>query len=75
MNERIKELAEQAGWNGYDALDDRIEKFAELILNEALAVIDKDYKESLDDTGDDWDRGYLSGLSAARNIIVQHFQE
>jgi hypothetical protein len=39
MNERIKELAEQAGWdNHHSKFDTRIEKFAELIVKETLQV-------------------------------------
>lgn len=35
MNERIRELAEQAGWdNHHSKFDTRIEKFAELIVLE-----------------------------------------
>ena len=34
MNERIKELAMQAGWDGFEALDERNQKFAELIVRE-----------------------------------------
>ena len=35
MNERIKQLAEQAGWdNHHSKFDTRIEKFAELIVRE-----------------------------------------
>ena len=37
MNERIKELAEQAGWDMGDEVDGfttRLEKFAELIVRE-----------------------------------------
>ena len=35
MNERIEELAEQAGWdNHHSKFDTRIEKFAELIVEE-----------------------------------------
>ncbi len=40
MNERIRELAVQAGWNGYDALDERNEKFAELIIRECAQVVE-----------------------------------
>ena len=37
MNERIKELAEQAGWdNHHSKFDTRIEKFAELIVKECV---------------------------------------
>ena len=35
MNERIKELSKQAGWdNHHSKFDTRIEKFAELIIRE-----------------------------------------
>lgn len=39
MNERIKHLAKQAGWSSFEALDERNEKFAELIINECLDVL------------------------------------
>ena len=40
MNERIKELAEQAGWDNHHAqFDTRIEKFAELIVRESIEVM------------------------------------
>ena len=39
MNERIKLLAEQAGWdNHHSKFDTRIEKFAELIVRECVQV-------------------------------------
>ena len=38
MNERIRELAEQAGWdNHHSKFDTRIEKFAELIVKECMS--------------------------------------
>jgi len=41
MNERIKQLAEQAGWdNHHSKFDTRIEKFAELIVRECAAQVD-----------------------------------
>ena len=40
MNERIKLLAEQAGWdNHHSKFDTRIEKFAELIVRECIDII------------------------------------
>ena len=37
MNERIRELAEQAGWdNHHSKFDTRIEKFAELIVRQCI---------------------------------------
>ena len=42
MNERIRELAEQAGWDNHNSkFDTRIEKFAELIVKECLTQVDK----------------------------------
>jgi hypothetical protein len=39
MNERIRELAEQAGWdNHHSKFDTRIEKFAELIVCECADI-------------------------------------
>ena len=41
MNERIRELAEQAGWdNHHSKFDTRIEKFAELIVRECADLVD-----------------------------------
>ena len=41
MNERIKLLAEQAGWdNHHSKFDTRIEKFAELIVKECMDVVE-----------------------------------
>ena len=42
MNERIKELAREAGWDEHHAkFDLRIEKFAELIVRECAEIADK----------------------------------
>ena len=39
MNDRIRQLAEQAGWdNHHSKFDTRIEKFAELIVRECLDI-------------------------------------
>lgn len=39
MNERIKELALQAGWSGFEALDERNKKFAELLIRECAGLV------------------------------------
>ena len=40
MNERIQQLAEQAGWdNHHSKFDTRIEKFAELIVQECKDLL------------------------------------
>ena len=82
MNERIKELAEQAGLGDnkfneagiisvYGNFD--LEKFAELIVRECVSKIGDEYKDALDDVMEDWDRGYLGGLSCAIDKIKEHF--
>lgn len=47
MNERIKELLNQAGWNGFEALDERNKKFAELIVKETISVLQKRFMGDL----------------------------
>ena len=43
MNERIQQLAEQAGWdNHHSKFDTRIEKFAELIVKECMKLNSKE---------------------------------
>ena len=40
MNERIQQLAEQAGWdNHHSKFDTRIEKFAEMIVMECTKIL------------------------------------
>jgi len=38
MNERIQELLLKAGWDRYEALDERNQKFAELIVNQCADI-------------------------------------
>jgi len=38
MNERIRELLLKAGWDRYEALDERNQKFAELIVRECASI-------------------------------------
>lgn len=38
MNERLKELALQAGWSGFESLDERNKRFAELIVRECAKI-------------------------------------
>ena len=64
MNERIKELAEQAGWMMSDEVEGfntRLEKFAELIVREcASACLHDDWEDPR------WGRFYA-------NKIKEHF--
>jgi len=48
MNERIRQLAEQAGWdNHHSKFDTRIEKFAELIVAECAEICMKEFDTGL----------------------------
>ena len=59
MNERIRELAEQAGWdNHHSKFDTRIEKFAELLIKECAELATKEYNN----------HGSLHG-----NDLLEHF--
>ena len=51
-SERIRELAKQAGWNGFEALDERNEKFAELIVRDCVRVCNKVYFDDYPDAED-----------------------
>ena len=85
MNERIKELAEQAGittnldtdyyekdtnkWVDYFS-----EKFAELIFQEMLGMLEQYTQDSFpEDEPDDFDKGYLAGLYTAQKAVKKHF--
>jgi len=46
MNLRIQELAEQAGWDRYEALDERNQKFAELLLKDCVSNVEAWEKDS-----------------------------
>jgi hypothetical protein len=62
MNERIKELAEQAGWmmgDEVEGFNTRLENFAELIVRECAGLVEDYYDE---------DTKYLAG-----HIIRKHF--
>lgn len=56
MNERIKELAEQAGFNPYNYQGSNsalFEKFAELIIQECISKLDEEIYRSIDGDGDE----------------------
>ena len=75
MNERIKQLAVEAGMivgepNGFDMtrLMPKEVKFAELIVKECLGIINKEHDEGIDRHGD-----YQLALYEAYREIKQHF--
>ena len=66
MNERIREIAEQAGWSGFEALDERNQKFAELIVRECANHI-RDSIQTME-------RGKLrASIAHAATLIEEHF--
>ena len=77
MNERIKELAEQAGWMmgaEVEGFNTRLEKFAELIIQECARVAratpcpyEDEYTRNT--FGHTWD---MASIEAGREI-VKHF--
>ena len=82
MNKRIKELADQAGVsimganeNGvFTLLSDKQKKFAELIVQEMLGVLEQYHRDSFpEDTVDDFDKAYLAGLHTAQKAVKKHF--
>lgn len=78
MNERIKELAEQAGLQPFEDCGPgyvyKMEKFAELIVQEMSRLLEQYHSDSFpEDTVDDFDRGYLAGLHTAQKAVKKHF--
>jgi hypothetical protein len=87
MNQRIKELAEQSvsrfdkdmdgsmepTENGRWVYYDDLTEFAELIVRECIDKISEEHKAALDDVMEDWDRGFLGGLSCAMETVQKHF--
>ncbi len=81
MNERIKELAEQAdiyinkyncaeSGNGTEIIGWHIEKFAELIVKECIDKIQSNRKIY---NPSEWDQGADWGLNDSINTIKEHF--
>ena len=82
MNERIKELAEQAGSTHkqnlgvYQFYTDELEKFAELIVKECLKELRYtvvDTQECRQDKSEDYQVGWEDGMYDAGEAIKEHF--
>ena len=81
MNERIQELAEQAGFmeawfsESGDDCEREIKKFAELIVRECISIVDEQ-KECLHEEQKYWhdrDYGYEMAVNDASKGIKQFF--
>lgn len=72
MNERIKELAKQAGFHvaPHDGINDNdmIKKFAELIVKECLSIAQQEHKNALEF---EWDNDDTA--QTIRDSISKHF--
>ena len=71
MNERIRELAEQAGCtvDGMGYGEGNVEKFAELIVGECIGCCEQAISDPVPESVDTW----LNGGSQCINEIKQHF--
>ena len=71
MNERIRQLAEQAKLQPYyDAQEGQIEKFAELLIRECIIICENEHYPINPDL---WDEGWDGGLHAAQERMMNHF--
>jgi hypothetical protein len=73
MNERIQELAEQAGWdNHHSKFDTRIKKLAELIVNDCIQELEISIKGD-PYTGDVYDCEYNNCINDQIAILKERF--
>lgn len=80
MNERIKQLAEQAGMGPWgvgndDNVSEIVEKFAEMLIKECITIVDEQ-KECLHEEQQYWhdrDYGYEMAVNDASMGIKQFF--
>ena len=78
MNERIRELAEQAEWRFADKAtgefseyDRRLEKFAELIVLECIELRKEMPLKGL--PSEEYEEGFWEGLRQYESMIAKHF--
>lgn len=89
MNERIKELYKQAHsirhYDGDPALDGNpptvywqgeasAERFAKLIVDACVALLEQERFKLADDLDTRYDDGYVDGIGRAEYILKQHFR-
>jgi hypothetical protein len=71
MNERIRQLLLKAGWDRYEALDERNQKFAELIVRECLGIV----KSNTYGPNGEYDYSYSDENSAADDRAETIYKE
>ena len=71
MNERIRELAHEAGLSTYnpDGIPTKLEKFAELIVRECIGCCEQVISDPVPESVDTW----LNGGSQCIQEIKEHF--
>lgn len=89
MNERIKELYQQAHsirrYDGDPALDGNpptvywqgevsAQRFAELLIRQCVSVLEQERFKLADDLDTEYDDGYVDGIGRAEYILKQHFR-
>ena len=72
MNERIQQLAHEAGLPTYNpqGIPTKLEKFAELIVKECVKFCEH---ESNDDEHDEYDIGMWAKAESIKTSIKEHF--
>ena len=72
MNERIRELAHEAGLPTYnpEGIPTKLEKFAELIVKECVKFCEH---ESNDDEHDEYDMGMWVKAESIKTAIMEEF--
>ncbi len=77
MNERIKELAEQAGFysSEYGNAEESFIKFAELLIRECVQTLFDNTPELFANEAavEDWDKGYDRAMKDCVHHIQEHF--
>jgi hypothetical protein len=71
MNERIKQLAIEAGFYANPDVE-KFEKFAELIVRECAELMKKESEEYYD-VGDDYCDHKANAFDEAVNLVKKHF--
>lgn len=80
MNERIQQLADQAGYKplpGFDFAntieETYLEKFAQLLIEECVKTIENRAPGQMGKQDEGWTNGYDDGLKTGAFLIKKHF--
>ena len=75
MNQRIRELAHEAGLPTYnpEGMPTKLEKFAELIVRECMTQIQEVREIKAGHAGPEYTQGFDDGMFVAISTIEEHF--